>query len=273
MAGRLAIVAGGGPMPRQLAEAALAAGRDVFILSLDGVTDPATADGLPGATVGIGQLGRAIDILHREKVTEVCMIGPVKRPSLSSMGLDARAIGLLPKLLRRGRGDDSLLRIVVDELEGEGFRVVGAHEVEAGLLAPTGRLGRHAPDEEAEGDIALGVRVARMLGALDVGQAVVVQQGQVIGVEAVEGTDRLLDRCAELRLAGRGGVLVKLKKPQQERRADLPTVGTETVAKAVAAGLAGIAIEADQTLLVDRAATIEACDRNGLFLVGIAPDP
>jgi UDP-2,3-diacylglucosamine hydrolase len=273
LASRLAIVAGGGPMPRRLADSARSAGRDVFILNLDGITDPSTADGLPSATVGIGQLGRAIEILHREKVTEICMIGPVKRPSLSAIGMDSRGLSLLPKILRHGRGDDALLRIVVGELEGEGFRVVGAHEVEASLLAPSGRLGRHAPDGEAEQDVALGVRVARALGALDVGQAVVVQQGQVVGVEGIEGTDRLLERCGELRLAGRGGVLVKLKKPQQERRADLPTIGTDTVARAAAAGLVGIAIEADQTLLVDRDATIAACDASGLFLLGIVPAP
>ena len=113
------------------------------------------------------------------------------------------------------------------------------------------------------------MKVAQALGALDVGQAVVIQQEQVIGVEAIEGTDRLLDRCLELRLAGRGGVLVKLKKPQQERRTDLPTIGTRTVAKAAAAGLVGIAIEAGQTLLVDREATIAACDEQGMFLAAI----
>jgi DUF1009 family protein len=273
MAGRLAIVAGGGPMPRSLADTARAGGRDVFILALEGITDPATIDGLPHATVGIGQLGKAIDILHREKIGDVCMIGPVKRPSFSAMGLDGRAISVLPKLLRTGRGDDALLKLVLSELEAEGFRVVGAHELESGLLAPAGTLGRHAPDADALRDIALGVKVARALGLHDVGQAVVIQQEQVIGVEAVEGTDRLLERCAELRLAGRGGVLVKIKKPQQERRADLPTVGAGTVARAVEAGLAGIAIEAEQTLLVDRAATVAACDRAGLFLVGIVPAP
>jgi len=271
--GRLAIVAGSGPMPRRLADTARRAGRDVFILCLDGITDPATAEGLPSATVGIGQIGRAIETLHRERIAEVCMIGPVKRPSLSAIGLDARAIGMLPKLWRTGRGDDALLRLILAELEGEGFRIVGAHEVEGDLLTPAGQLGRLSPDAEALRDIALGVKVARALGALDVGQAVVVQQEQVIGVEGIEGTDRLIERCGELRLAGRGGVLVKMRKPQQERRADLPTAGVDTVRRAQAAGLVGIALEAGQTLLVDREATIAACDAAGLFLVGIAPEP
>lgn len=272
VAGRLAIIAGSGPMPRRLAETAQAAGRDVFILALAGITDPHTTEGLPSATVGLGQIGKAIGRLHRENIAEVCLLGPVKRPSLAAMGLDARGLSLLSRLVRQARGDDALLRLVVEELEREGFRVVGAHELEADLLTPPGTLGRHAPDEAAKRDIELGIKVARALGAWDIGQAVVVQQQQVIGVEGVEGTDRLIERCGELRLAGQGGVLVKLKKPQQERRADLPTAGPCTVERARAAGLVGIALEAHQTLLVDRAATIAACDAHGLFLVGLVPD-
>ena len=269
MPARLAIVAGSGPLPRRLADSALAAGWDVFIVNMEGVTDPATAQGLPSATVGIGQIGRAIALLHREKITDICMIGPVKRPSLASLKLDARGVSLLSKIVLRGRGDDALLRSVLSELEGEGFRILGAHELQAGLLAPAGRLGAHAPDEQAERDVALGVKVALAMGELDVGQAVVVQQGQVIAVEAVEGTDRMLERCVDLRLEGHGGVMVKLKKPQQERRADLPTIGVATVERAVSAGLVGIAIEAEQTFLIDRAATIAACDAHGLFLIAI----
>ena len=269
MPARLAIVAGSGPLPRRLAESAIAAGWDVFIVKLEGFTDPATARDLPSATVGIGQIGRAIALLHSEKITDVCMIGPVARPSLASLKLDARGVGLLSKIVLRGRGDDALLRSILTELESEGFRILGAHELQASLLAPAGRLGSHAADDQAEQDIALGVKVAMAMGELDVGQAVVVQQGQVLGVEAVEGTDRMLERCVELRLEGHGGVLVKLKKPQQERRADLPTIGVTTVERAVQAGLVGIAIEAEQTLLIDRAATIAACDAHGLFLVAI----
>ncbi|HET6520294.1 MAG TPA: LpxI family protein, partial [Geminicoccaceae bacterium] len=127
--------------------------------------------------------------------------------------------------------------------------------------------------ELAGQDIALGVEVARRLGELDVGQAVVVQQAHVLGVEAAEGTDALLRRCAELRRDGPGGVLVKVKKPQQERRADLPTIGPETVRGAAAAGLRGIAVETGHTLVADRRRTIEAADAAGLFIVGVAAIP
>ena len=271
MTSRLAIVAGSGSMPRRLADDAAMAGFNVFILNLDGITDPATSVGLPHATVGVGQIGRAIAILHEQNITDICMIGPVRRPSLSALKLDARGAALLSKIVLRGRGDDALLRTILAELAEEGFRIRGAHEIQGRLLAPAGQLGRHAPDKQAAADLALGVKVAQTLGLLDVGQAVVVQQGQVLGVEGVEGTDRLIERCGRLRMEGHGGVLVKLRKPQQESRADLPTIGTTTVVKASEAGLVGVAIEAEQTLMVDRDATIKACDKRGLFLLGIVP--
>ena len=115
----------------------------------------------------------------------------------------------------------------------------------------------------------MGVRVARALGALDVGQAVVVQHGVVLGVEAIEGTDALLQRCAGIKREGQGGVLVKLKKPQQERRADLPTIGADTVRRAAEAGLSGIAVEEGQSLILDRAETVAEANRLGLFVAGI----
>src|SRR5439155_13239463 len=125
------------------------------------------------------------------------------------------------------------------------------------------------PNRQSEADITHGLRVARALGALDIGQAVIVQQGLVLGVEAIEGTDELLRRCGAIRRAGPGGVLVKIQKPGQERRADQPTIGLRTVELAVEAGLLGIAVEADATIVLDRQEAIRAADRAGLFVVGL----
>jgi len=135
-------------------------------------------------------------------------------------------------------------------------------------LAPAGVLGRHQPDAAAKADIARGLEAARELGAADIGQAVVVQQGVILGVESAEGTDALLARCASLAMDAPGGVLVKAKKPQQERRADLPAIGVNTVHNAKAAGLRGIAVEADHSLMLGRAQIIAAADEAGLFIVG-----
>src|SRR5207302_4676184 len=138
------------------------------------------------------------------------------------------------------------------ELEREGFRVIGADQLLDEAELPEGALGRVRPDADALGDIALGLRLARALGALDIGQAVVVQQGLVLGVEAIEGTDELLRRCAALRREGPGGVLVKIEKPGQDPRADRPTIGLRTVLLAAEAGLQGIAVEANATIVLDR---------------------
>ena len=173
----------------------------------------------------------------------------------------------------RALGDDGLLSALVRALEDEGFRMVGADDVVSDLLAPQGPLGAVAPEAEAKADIALGIDVALALGALDVGQAVVVQQGLVLGVEAAEGTDALIERCGGLRRAGPGGVLVKVKKPGQDRRVDLPTIGVSTVTAAAAAGLSGIAVEAGGTLVMDRSAVAETADRVGVFVIGVpVPD-
>ncbi len=172
-------------------------------------------------------------------------------------------------------GDDGLLSAVLRVIREEGFRPLGAQEILDDLLVEEGVLGAHAPREDDRADIARGGVVARALGVADVGQCCVVQQGLVLGLEAIEGTDALLARCAGLRREGPGGVLVKLVKPRQDIRADLPVIGPETVRGAAAAGLAGIAVQARTahagTLVVDRATTVAAADAAGLFLVAIHP--
>jgi hypothetical protein len=163
--------------------------------------------------------------------------------------------------------------VLIAEIESEGLHVVGADDILHDLLVAEGVLGRHRPDDLAASDIARGLEVARALGAVDVGQAVVVQQGIVLGVEAIEGTDALIARAANLRREGPGGVLVKIKKPGQERRADLPTIGLSTVTAAVDAGLRGIAIEAGATLLIGRERLVAAADTAGLFVTALRVDP
>lgn len=270
MAPSLAVLAGSGPLPQQVIGAARAAGREVFVLAFEGETEPAAVEGVPHQWVPLGAVGAAFKALHAAGAEEVVMIGPVRRPSFATMKLDWRGMQLLGKLgLRAGGGDDRLFQVIVGELEAEGFQVIGADDVMGALLAPQGVLTRTAPDAAAERDIAQGLAVAARLGELDVGQAVVVQQGLVLGVEAAEGTDQLLTRCAGLRRDGAGGVLVKLKKPRQERRADLPTIGPDTVRAVAAAGLAGIALHAGNCLIIDQPATIDLADRHGLFVVGV----
>ena len=165
-----------------------------------------------------------------------------------------------------------VLAAVIKILGEEGFRVLGAHEILQAALGPKGVLSRAEPDAQAMADIDRGVAVARALGVADVGQGCVVQLGLVLAVEAVEGTDAMLARCAPLARAGPGGVLVKVLKPGQDRRADLPTIGPDTIRNAAAAGLRGVAFEAGATILVERETTIAAADAAGLFLLGLDPE-
>jgi DUF1009 family protein len=269
----LGIIAGGGDLPGRVAAAAAAAGRAVFIVGLEGFAEPAVLRPWPHATARIGAAGRILRLLREAGSQDLVLVGPVKRPSLLAMRPDAESARILARIGRAAfAGDDGLLAAVLRIFAEEGFRVIGAHEILTDVLAPRGQLGRVAPDALAMTDIARGVAVARALGAVDVGQGCVVQQGVVLAVEAAEGTDAMLARCGSLARPGPGGVLVKLVKPGQERRADLPTIGARTVAGAAAAGLRGIAIEAGGTILAEREAAIAAADAAGLFLLGIDPD-
>jgi len=267
--GPLGILAGGGELPRRLVAACREAARPCFVVAFEGQADRATVDGVPHGWVALGAAGRVLELLRGAGVREIVLAGAIRRPSLLTLKPDAKGAQLLARIALRAFGDDGLLRAVIAELEREGFRVIGVPDVLGSLPAPAGRLGRVAPDAQARADIARGVEVARALGAVDVGQAVVVQQGIVLGVEAAEGTDGLLARVASLRRDGPGGVLVKLAKPAQDRRVDLPTIGVATVEKAAAAGLAGIALEAGATLVLDRAGVVAAADDAGLFVEGL----
>jgi len=270
--GTLGIIAGSGELPRRLIEAARAEGRPVFVLALEGAADPAAIGDAPQGWIRLGAAAKGLRLLRQHGVDDIVLAGGVKWPSLITVRPDWRMAKFFARVGVRAIGDNSLLSAFIKALEEEeGFRVVGADSLLGASLAPAGVLGRHRPDEDAQRDIALGIRAARALGALDIGQAVIVQHGAVLGLEAVEGTDALIARCKSLARDGPGGVLVKLAKPGQERRVDLPTIGPRTIAKAAEAGLRGVAVEADATLIVNRQAVIEAADKANLFVVGLVP--
>jgi hypothetical protein len=269
----LGILAGGGPLPGQVAAAARAAGRSVFLVGLAGFADPAVLAPWPHEVVRILAAGRIIATLREHGCQDLVLVGPVRRPSLLGLRPDAEGARLLARIGRAAfAGDDGLLAAVVKVFSEEGFRVIGAHEILSEALGPAGLLSRAAPDALAMADIQRGIAVTRALGAVDVGQGCVVQQGIVLAVEAAEGTDAMLSRCAPLAWPGPGGVLVKLVKPGQDRRADLPTIGPDTIRGATSAGLRGVAFEAGGTILARRAAAIAEADAAGLFLLGLGPD-
>lgn len=268
----LGILAGGGPLPGQVAAAAIAAGRPVFVVGLEGYAEPHVISPYPHAFARLGAAGTILGLLRAAHVRDLVLVGPVRRPSVFDLRPDAEGVRIMARVGRAAfGGDDGLLAAVVRVLGEEGFSVIGAHEIITESLGPRGVLTRVGVDAQAQADIDRGIVVAKLIGAADVGQCCVVQMGIVLAVEAIEGTDAMLARARGLARPGLGGVLVKLVKPGQDRRADLPTIGPGTIAAVAAAGLRGVAFEAGGTMLTDRAATIADADLAGLFLVGVAP--
>lgn len=270
---KLGIIAGGGSIPKMLIEHCAAQGRDFFVLAIEGNADKALiTDDIPHQWIRIGQAGTGFKRFAEEKVQDVIMIGTIKRPGFFDLVPDLRTTAFFAKVGAKALGDDGILRALVNEIEAEGMTVRGIHEVMSDLLVKPGILGRHKPDKQALVDIRRGIDVALALGKLDVGQSVVVQQGLVLGVEGIEGTDELIRRCGEYRRKGDGGVLVKLRKPQQDMRIDLPTIGPRSVSRAQKSGLRGIVVHVGNGLIVDEAETIRLADKAGLFIMGINPD-
>ena len=274
--GRLAIIAGSGFLPAYVAEAARQAGENPVIIAL---TNEADRDwsAFDHANLGVGNFAGLEAIFRRYGIDRVVMSGGVaRRPPWREIHPTWRVIKELPSTIRTllSGGDNAVLQMVIRLIEAGGVRVVGAHEIAPDLLATTGPLGKHSPSKEDLRDIAQGAKAADALGLLDVGQGAVSVGGRVVALEGAEGTDQMIERVAGLRAEGRistrrRGVLVKLCKPQQDVRADLPSIGVSTVLNAKRAGLAGVAVEAGRALVLEREALIAAADEAGLFVCGI----
>ncbi len=273
----LGIIAGGGELPRLVAESVRAGGRPVFVLALGDFAGDWIGN-FAHEKVGLGEFGKAIKALRNAACGDVILLGRVTRPNFSAVKVDSKALMALPKITAAAlKGDDALLRFFVEFFEKEGFRAVSVPEAAPDLVAGTGPVGKILPSPENDADIVSAFKVVRQLGALDVGQAAVVCAGLTLAVEAAEGTDAMLRRVPELSEDIRGtpqkrrGVLVKALKPIQDKKTDLPVIGVNTVENAARAGLAGIAMEAGAALIMDRQGVAAAADKAGLFVIGIVP--
>jgi len=273
----LGIIAGGGALPMAIAEAARESGRDVFVLGIAGMVEEAGLHAFPHAIAGLGEFGKAMKLLREAGCGDITFAGRVPRPKFRDVKLDTKGAMALPWVLNAARrGDDALMRSVLEFFEKDGFRIVGSDEAAARLLAPEGRIGAVEPDNQDAADVNKAIDVVRSMGAHDIGQAAVVCEGVVLAVEAAEGTDAMLRRVAELpetlrgTMSARRGVLVKAPKPNQERRVDLPVIGTATLDLAIAAGLKGIAVQSGGTLILQRVALTAAADKSGIFIIGVS---
>ncbi|MBC6497781.1 MAG: UDP-2,3-diacylglucosamine diphosphatase LpxI [Alphaproteobacteria bacterium GM7ARS4] len=272
---RLCILAGAGDLPFRVYEGAQEDSRyrgQSIVLAIRGVTNPSWLGvGVPHRWTKLIGLVGALEGLREEGVSSLVMAGALKRPSLASFlgKVDRRTLSVAKRVLSGAYGDDAVLRRAIEVMEEAGYEVLGVEDVMGKSFASLGVWGTEVADAQALADVKRGIEVVLALGVLDVGQSVIVQQGMVLGVEAIEGTHALIERCKGLHREGVGGVLVKLQKPKQERRADLPVIGVHTVRACGACGLRGMAVEAGSVLVIDRESVIAEANRRHLFVMGV----
>ncbi len=263
---KLGILAGGGRLPVLLVEACRRNQQPFHVIVFEGQGDPEHYTGDSHAVIRIGAAGAAIKSLKEAGCDTLVMAGAIHRPSLTELRPDWWGVKFFATSGAAVLGDDGLLTALIGALETEGFTVIGADELLPEYLMPIGVLGAIRPSAVNAADINTAILAAKALGAKDLGQAVVVTNGQVVIEEGRDGTDAMLRRLAQS--SNSGGVLAKALKPGQERRADLPTIGPDTITNAHAAGLSGVVIEAGNAFLLDRPGTVSSADRLGLFVIG-----
>ncbi|HEX3065914.1 MAG TPA: UDP-2,3-diacylglucosamine diphosphatase LpxI [Dongiaceae bacterium] len=266
---RLGILAGSGELPALLMQACRRRGWDFHVFALRGHADPVLLGDAPQDWVRLGGLGLMRGLLRQRGVDRVVFAGKVERPRMRELMIDLRTALFLARIGGRLISDNRLLEAIVREVESWGVAVIGAADVEPSLLARKGPYGTLMPTEGEDEAIVLGFAAAREAGRRDVGQAAVVQGRRVLDTEGADGTNALIKRCASLQESGRGAILVKARKPQQQMRSDPPVIGLATVERAAAAGFRGIAVEAGGTLILESAAIGRAADAAGMFIVGV----
>lgn len=265
----IGLIAGAGGFPLLFAAAARRAGHRVVAAAHLHQTDPALEGLVDACTwVKLGQFGRVAEILRAGGATSSVMLGAItKKRFFLDVLPDAVGLELMARVAVRS--DDNLLRGIAAMLEERGFPVIDPTPYLAEALAPEGVLGRERPTEAEAADAAYGLELARAIGRLDLGQTVVVKERVAVAVEALEGTDACIQRGGEL--GGKGTVVAKAVKPQQDRRFDLPAIGPRTIATMRAAGCRVLAVEAGGTLVMDRDELVRQADRAGIAVVGLRP--
>lgn len=270
---KLGIICGGGSYPRLVAKACETRGIPYCLVILEPGVVSTT---VPHITIKLGEVGKGLDFLKREGADAITLAGHVTRPDFSNLSLDQTGAKWLIKLgAAIFSGDDALLKRLSDLLAKEGFSIIAGTDLLGDIFLDEGVFTSRAPNSQDEIDIRRGIEVLRALGTCDVGQAIVVRNGIVLGIECAEGTDRLIERSYGLKKEiydadDFSGVLVKLSKPLQMEKIDLPTIGLRTIENVHRAKLRGLAVEARRTIILEKDSVISKARELGLFLVGVA---
>ncbi len=270
---KLCIIAGGGSLPKQLISHCQSIGKEIFVIAIKGNADKDLClKNIDHMWIKIGQAGSGFAKLKEQKINELVMIGTIKRPTIKELVPDLKTAKFFAKIALKSLGDDGILRALINEFKQDGIRVIGIQDVMPEILIKKGVLTKHKPNKQSLADIKRAIEVATELGKLDVGQAVIVQEGLVLGVEGIEGTAELIKRCSQYKRKGQDGILLKLRKPEQDLRVDLPTIGPKTIEDAKKYGLKGVCLHAGNGLIVDEEQTIKLANKHKIFLMGVDPN-
>jgi len=274
--GPLAIICGAGTLPLAVADTVRAHAREVVMFALRGWADPQRVAAYRHYWGALGQFGWVCRQARAEGCRDIVFIGTIARPPLWRLRFDWGTLRILPRVAAAYRGGDNhLLSSVARAFEQQGFRLVGAHEVAPEILMPAGVVSKRQPDAQDRADMVQALRLLEAIGKFDVGQGAVVAGNHVLAIEGVEGTDKMLERVAELRarqIGGTSGVLVKAPKPGQDWRFDLPSIGPLTIEGAARAGLAGVAVLARASIVAEPQRVTALADAHNIFVVGINAD-
>lgn len=264
---KLCIIAGAGKLPQHVLEACKARDIDVCVIGLDGYTQ-IDLEGVEHQLIKAHAVSKILKALKNFGATHVTFAGKVSRVDIPKLVLDLKGAKLLASILMSGLSDSELLNTVINFIEKEGFSVVAPDKIATHIVLSKGVNTNAKPTDAVMKDIKVGVKILRGVAEFDVGQALVIQSGLVLGVEAAEGTNELIKRCGQIKQSGDGPLLIKMCKPNQDRRIDLPCIGPETVQMAYEYGFAGIAAEHAVTLVMEYDETLKLANKYKMFLYG-----
>lgn len=269
---RLGIIAGSGNLPISIIKECEKNNIKPFVIVLKDFAKEVDYKECPHRVLKFGDVGKAISFLKKNKIKYIVFAGAVKKPDLKTIWPDLKGFFLLIKLLKcKIFGDDTILQTAIKFLEKEGFEVLPVDQIVKDIKIQHGIAGNiELPNDDYMIDIELGVKVLKQIGDLDIGQSIVIQNGIVMGIECIEGTEKLIERCGQLKYTtGRKPILVKIKKSKQTRKIDLPAIGEDTITQVKSAGFAGIALDCENGLVINREATISKANKNKIFIYGI----
>jgi DUF1009 family protein len=265
---KLGVIAGNGMMPVEAIKYFIRNNIPIFVVGLEPFCIAEEIAKAPHIFVKIGEIGKLLKAFRDNDVEDIIFAGGIDRPSLKELIPDWEGVKIVAKLAMKKKSDDNLFRAVIDEIERRGFRIIGIQDVIPEMLCGENIYTKTKPTKDDLNDIERGWTVAKAIGAVDVGQAVVVQDGLILAMEAIEGTNLMLERAASLRRGKKKLIMVKVLKPGQEMRVDLPAIGLQTVELFIKYGIAGIAVEAGCSLFIEKDAVIKKANENGIFIIG-----